>query len=515
MKRSSVIGVALFVLMAIIVIHKAKSATYYVDYQNGADTNNGLSTSAPFKHCPGDNNASGNAAAVNLSVGLPSKVIFRGGVQYKGTINLDWSGASDVARIVYQGNTDAQNWGNSKAVIDGEGIRYRGFYSNSSRSYLTIKNFEIRYMAQGATDVTSAIDIGSSGSNSLRIIIEDCYIHSLGNWNQAAAPGNNGIRLLRPIDSLINSNLIEKPGKRAIVLGGARNTTVSNNTINDYFCWGIDVYYHGQYHEGVVVKNNLLINGWRYDAGGCHSDYIYIRQGSPQTEAGAGRNAIVEGNILLNNAAFSDHAGTAMITVARSKNIMVRNNVLINPHSYYAMQLGWESWESGHKVLNNTIYAPRTGCWSLRISDAGTNPLLIKNNILIGYGVQNNNRSVSPNNNLYVFGQPNAWNWTNWTAWQNGGNDQDGMAYGNISDVKFLSITGYPTSCQNMNLSLQEGSPAIDSGANLSGEVDKDLNGLARPLGTDWDIGAYEFEEGAQQNPSSPLAPSGLRINNP
>ena len=35
----------------------ALAATYYVDYQNGSDTNNGTSTATPWKHCRGDSNA--------------------------------------------------------------------------------------------------------------------------------------------------------------------------------------------------------------------------------------------------------------------------------------------------------------------------------------------------------------------------------------------------------------------------------------------------------------------------
>ena len=40
---------------------------------------------------------------------------------------------------------------------------------------------------------------------------------------------------------------------------------------------------------------------------------------------------------------------------------------------------------------------------------------------------------------------------------------------------------------------LQSGSPAINAGFNLAGIVTKDIEGATRPVGSAWDIGAYEF----------------------
>lgn len=444
--------------------------TYYIDFENGSDLNDGTSKQNPFKHCPGDDNATGKAASVDLSSNLPNTLIFKGGVQYNGKIDLDRSGNGELDRITYQGNTDANDWGTGRAIIDGQNSRNYGFYSGSARNYITINNFEIRYV------VTSNIKIGTSSSNSTGLTITNCYMHEITNWSRVGTQSQCGISLTRPINSLINNNTIEKPRFTGISLGGARNTVISNNIIDDYFVWGIDVYYHGQYHEGVILRNNTLVNGWRFDGLGPHSDYIFMRQGSPMTEAGAGRNAVIEGNLLYNNATFSDHNGTAMITVARCKNVTVKNNILINPHSYYAMQLGWATWGSGHKVYNNTIYSPRSGCWSLRVSKGVTNSIDIKNNIMVGYGCQNNSVSVVSDYNIYVYGRSSAWNQDSWSNWTNAGDDINGSAYSNIADIKFVNTSGYPTACQNMDLRVQADSVAVNAGANNAGA---DLSGDA------------------------------------
>jgi len=89
--------------------------TYYVDYDDGSDSNNGLSTLTPFKHCPGDPNATGMPDSTSLSYG--DTVIFKGGVFYRGQIRCEWGGSSGHP-ITYDGNT-ADTWGTGRAIIDG------------------------------------------------------------------------------------------------------------------------------------------------------------------------------------------------------------------------------------------------------------------------------------------------------------------------------------------------------------------------------------------------------------
>jgi parallel beta-helix repeat protein len=81
---------------------------YYIDFENGDDANEGTSPESPWKHCPGDSNAVGVAAAASLSPG--DTVLFRGGVIYRGMIKTISDG------INYRG--DAWPAG-VKAIIDG------------------------------------------------------------------------------------------------------------------------------------------------------------------------------------------------------------------------------------------------------------------------------------------------------------------------------------------------------------------------------------------------------------
>ncbi len=91
------------------------SAEYYVDYENGDDSNIGTSADAAWKHCPGDLNAIDRAKSATLKAG--DTVYFKGGVRYRGGIEVKWSG-SQGAPIRFDGNTSG-NFGKGPAIIDG------------------------------------------------------------------------------------------------------------------------------------------------------------------------------------------------------------------------------------------------------------------------------------------------------------------------------------------------------------------------------------------------------------
>jgi len=89
-------------ILLFITAGKSFTATYYVDFNSGLDSQSGTSAVQSWKHCPGDVNATGVASNTALAAG--DAVIFKGGVRYRGTINCNWSG-TPAARIVYDGNT--------------------------------------------------------------------------------------------------------------------------------------------------------------------------------------------------------------------------------------------------------------------------------------------------------------------------------------------------------------------------------------------------------------------------
>lgn len=89
-----------------------KTRTFYIDYDEGSDYLSGKSPQNAWKHSPGDKSAKGVPSTFRLKPG--DKLIFRGGVAYKGSIDINADGVEGNL-IQYVGN----QWGSSKAIIDG------------------------------------------------------------------------------------------------------------------------------------------------------------------------------------------------------------------------------------------------------------------------------------------------------------------------------------------------------------------------------------------------------------
>lgn len=85
---------------------------YYIDYETGDDSNNGLSSNTPWKHAPGYPEATGVVGSTVLQPG--DVVLFKGGVHYRGSLNTLSDGTA-LEPIVYKGD----GWGSGKAIIDG------------------------------------------------------------------------------------------------------------------------------------------------------------------------------------------------------------------------------------------------------------------------------------------------------------------------------------------------------------------------------------------------------------
>ncbi|MEI8012035.1 MAG: dockerin type I domain-containing protein [Candidatus Omnitrophota bacterium] len=102
------------------------AATYYVDFDKGADANDGLSAATAWKHAPGDNNVTGNVKAF---VPQPGNIfLLKGGVHYRGQIGwgstYHYGPSSPLVdgtvtqRIVFKGDGWPGLEG-QKAIIDG------------------------------------------------------------------------------------------------------------------------------------------------------------------------------------------------------------------------------------------------------------------------------------------------------------------------------------------------------------------------------------------------------------
>ena len=165
--------------------------------------------------------------------------------------------------------------------------------------------------------------------------------------------------------------------------------------------------------------------------------------------------------------------------------------------------------------INNSIYAPNAGGGVALNSGCAYTPgnFTIKNNIFysklgiaIYYGAYNAGSVEIDNNINYnhsgnsiqtVFG--GGMNPVSWATWQGNGFDVNGFE---SADPNYADPS-------EGDLSISTSSTAYDNGATLGSPYNVDYLGVARPQGSAYDIGAYEYQ-GSDATP--PNMPSGLAV---
>jgi hypothetical protein len=179
------------------------ATTYYVDYANGLDTNNGTSKLTPWKRAPGMNGATGNTNSITPVAG--DNVIFKGCVTWPNA-TFSWfpQGNGSSGNPIYYGvdvtwwdntvtgcasswNRPTFNLGNAAPTDNSYRIIFLG-----NNSYITLDNFEITNVAclpspgNGSTDV---FDWGGPG-NATGVTVKNMYVHGWNNPVFSVGTGN-------------------------------------------------------------------------------------------------------------------------------------------------------------------------------------------------------------------------------------------------------------------------------------------------------------------------------------
>ena len=203
---------------------------------------------------------------------------------------------------------------------------------------------------------------------------------------------------------------------------------------------------------------------------------------------------------------FEPYAGTGSILyyeyLARTGNdISIYGNVWHNPGTINvgngifgtgdsgATDLAYNNW----KIYNNTFVG---GIAQIAIGSGSAAPTgwEIRNNLF--YNCTTQYMSGPPTGvftNNYLNNSP--WGW--------------GTCTNCVTSTESQS-TLFPNYASG-NYHLGSGSQGINAGSALSSPYNIDADGVGRPKGSAWDIGAYELVTGG--NLAQPLAPSGLRVN--
>lgn len=530
----------------------ARATDYYIDYANGTNSAAGTSTNTAWKHCPGDPNATGNAAAKVPAAG--DRFLFRKGVTYSGQITITTSGTTN-SPIQYDGN----EWGTgtySTNSADGQ-LSANFFLLSGARTFNQFRDFRpyrigTRLPSDPVFSGAACSYGGNSGGAWLRgegnpvgITVSNIFGEEIGYFNNVTQNMDG---------TVINGYLVRLRGGHShrissinghnvsVVLSLQNGTTgMSNVLVNGVTIgtcrWGVDIapshnsMFAHMLFEDITVDPRIH----EYDAPnwlGCpggeepHTDGMFFR--APSACSWLATNGIptitVDGYKGFSDGV--DGSGTAQIYISQGPSLTVRNSQLGPDEMGYGIGVGHGMNTSTQIVyiVNNTLFFDAR--INIQNSDTGGSSNIarrvhILNNIL--------HSSISPASvyaiNVEGWGDPlrmlgrvdynlyyNSAVGTSWTpirvkpaasgaqlytfsGWQAKGYDQN-STFGNPLFTDLIAGSG-----ETSDLHLLTNSPAIGAGTNLLSMVPSDFDGTFRT--NVFDIGAFVFNAATGEDPDT------------
>ena len=460
------------VVLSVIACASAHATTYYIDYPNGSDSNNGTSKATPWKHQP---YMQGWTGSYTHKAG--DRFIFKGGVtwphdcfqmtiraggsstvyDYYG-VDKTWYSGSFWSRPVFNGDLTTLASGPNSSIID-----------LFETKYVTIDNIEITGLLINS-NAWAVASILNQSSNF--VTIKDCYVH---NWNVGPGVTHDGGRggiigaFWSPFTNdhfIVNSCTITNVDNTTKMNGVATEGvgTVENTVIHDVPTAAL---FDSNVHNCVFYNINYPIPSFDPSY---HTNLAWISPGDGVS-------------VVYDNIFHDSQAGAQLFLVPcwdnTSGTIYAFNNVMYNiggggGGDILADSSGGSAGCGAVYVYNNTLQS--------------TGPLIrylvrAAGSSYIGTMVVENNHLITDATSPFNFGSGGI---TPTTA--------DNITQSNASafSQSYTPGNGYAPvsrSCSTVRAGvslISVGLPALDS----------DIRGNPRPsaVGSKWDAGAYQYK---------------------
>jgi parallel beta-helix repeat protein len=412
--------------------------------------------------------------------------------------NWDWWHDSTNNRIYFFLNENPGN--HTIEIVRRDGIGFSG------AKYIAIKNFEIAFARYGiglwggsywlidSLYIHEVTHTGIQGNNNSKAVTVQNSTFQDWNWRGYRAKFGDGesymgygIQVISSTGGASDDWVITGNTLRIVNMESGEDTTAIN----------IDQ----QGHTSLIAKNIIIgrngtgggIMFWRPKG----NVKAIIQENVIQDCAHTGINAsefnvnnftagfIIDRNIITNScmADINDHE-VVRVWTGNATPIIVRNNLIDTTVKGTNQHPGIRIRQSrGVTVYNNTIY-----------------------NTDVGISVERNSSSVLIKNNISTANRVAAFSVDDTSSVSEGHNDFFGSVFGCIPASTTIRLDPLFVDVSSKNFRLQAASQAIDSGTDM-GEGQLDLAGNHRPVGSGWDMGAFEFNQSSQLR-----APQNLRI---
>jgi hypothetical protein len=451
----------------------SSAATYYVDQTAGNDSNNGTSPSTAWKNAPGMSAYSG------------SRTLAAGDVVYFDRADV-WSVTGTQGIFLTGGVTyigDSFGSGTGRATIRAAANLEAGVVR--FRDHATVPTVFQGFDVDGARRITSGIDINHryySLMNGAVKRVDNVVVHDTFS-RQASGQYKYGI-------------VISNFGGTA---GYTENVEILNSVVRDVSRDAICLY-PGDTNKDNRIRNITVRNNQVYNTG-TDPDYCC---GAGVLVKGYVMDAFIEYNYLHStkgagvfvNGNETNHFGVG------PTNIHIRYNIVTTTNSNGAIRV--YDGPSGAdpkdlKIYGNIVYNSTVAGGLVLGSDLGnTNRLLVYNNTFYNAPVSISNSAATfpvfefRNNIVYYPGGNPINNTSRFTVFSN--NLTANPQFKNTSSLPagFTGVYGANMAPASDGLSVLASSPALDAGAALAAAYAGSINGVTRPAGGAWDIGAYE-----------------------
>ena len=412
---------------------------------------------------------------------------------------LIWFASSAVAREIYVApsggrangsgtiNDPLDTLGNAlKQGKPGDTIVLRGGTHQSGDIWYTGQGGQPgAYLTVDRYPGEQAVVTGITSPNGNRLIIESQYVRiqnlvfqgvrinvrhqEVNNWQYS-----HHVEIL--------NNRFSVPTSEVAIYFNCNNGLIQGN-IFDPADYGIYLM-HG---DGNVIRGNYIRNTARW-ALHIYDEDKYSTTGEPNPKI---TNLLVESNVIEGTKSRSGiviSGGDGSKPPIEINGVVIRNNLILNNYDK-GIYLAYDGWIKNIEIYNNTIYGNPGG--GIRISqDKQAESITIINNILSDNG----------SSHIYCNGKV-----TNLVVRKNLYWNPTSVGSG-LNDLS--PVMGNPlfADASAGNFHLKDGSAAIDKGESLT-KVIADRNGNPRPIGSAYDIGAYEYGQGDTTAPAGPKGP--------